>query len=64
MKVDQTYTTPVEVHNPMEMHASTAWWQDGKLFVYESTQGVVNHRNLLANVFDLSPTRWKCVRPS
>ncbi|GFZ64326.1 aldehyde oxidase [Pseudomonas amygdali pv. eriobotryae] len=57
VKVDQTYTTPVEVHNPMEMHASTAWWQDGKLFVYESTQGVVNHRNLLANVFDLSPDR-------
>ncbi|KPX67234.1 Xanthine dehydrogenase, molybdenum binding subunit [Pseudomonas amygdali pv. photiniae] len=63
VKVDQTYTTPVEVHNPMEMHASTAWWQDGKLFVYESTQGVVNHRNLLANVFDLSPDRVEVRAP-
>ncbi|MCF5031696.1 xanthine dehydrogenase family protein molybdopterin-binding subunit, partial [Pseudomonas syringae] len=63
VKVDQTYTTPVEVHNPMEMHASTAWWQDGKLFVYESTQGVVNHRNLLANVFDLSPDQVEVRAP-
>ncbi|RMR18550.1 Aldehyde oxidase and xanthine dehydrogenase protein [Pseudomonas amygdali pv. ulmi] len=63
VKVDQTYTTPVEVHNPMEIHASTAWWQDGKLFVYESTQGVVNHRNLLANVFDLSPDRVEVRAP-
>ncbi|MFH7359901.1 molybdopterin-dependent oxidoreductase, partial [Pseudomonas syringae pv. tagetis] len=55
--VVQSYTTAVEVHYPMEMHASTAWWQDGKLFVYESTQGVVNHRNVLAIVFDLSPDR-------
>ncbi|WKW31056.1 xanthine dehydrogenase family protein molybdopterin-binding subunit [Pseudomonas viridiflava] len=62
-KVDQTYTTPVEVHNPMEMHASTAWWQDGKLYVYESTQGVVNHRNLLANVFDLPPDRVEVRAP-
>ncbi|GAB7531137.1 xanthine dehydrogenase family protein molybdopterin-binding subunit [Pseudomonas sp. 3A(2025)] len=52
-RLDQTYTTPVETHSPMEMHATTAYWRDGKLFVYEGTQGVVNHRNVLANVFDL-----------
>ena len=38
----------------MEMHATTARWQDGRLYVEESTQGVVNHRNFLANVFDLN----------
>jgi xanthine dehydrogenase YagR molybdenum-binding subunit len=62
-RIDQTYTTPVEVHNPMEMHSSTAWWQDGKLFLYESTQGVVNHRNFLANVFDLPPDRVEVRAP-
>ncbi len=50
VKVDETYATPVEVHNPMEMHATTAVW-DGKGFtLYESTQGVVTHMNTLAQV--------------
>ncbi len=62
-RLDATYTTPVETHNPMEMHATTAWWQDGKLYVYESSQGVLNHRNLLANVFDLPPDRVEVRAP-
>ncbi|GLK90466.1 xanthine dehydrogenase family protein molybdopterin-binding subunit [Pseudomonas turukhanskensis] len=62
-RIDVTYTTPVEVHNPMEMHATTAWWEDGRLYVYESSQGVLNHRNLLANVFDLPPERVEVRAP-
>lgn len=62
-QLDETYTTPVEVHNPMEMHATTAYWRDGKLYVYEGTQGVVNHRNVLANVFDLPPDRVEVHAP-
>jgi len=56
-KVDAVYTTPVETHNPMEMHATTAYWEDGDLHVYEATQGVVIHRNTLARIFGLSPDR-------
>ncbi|MBA1242482.1 xanthine dehydrogenase family protein molybdopterin-binding subunit [Pseudomonas japonica] len=62
-KVEATYTTPVEVHNPMEMHSTTAYWENGRLSVYESTQGVVNHRNVLANVFDLTPDRVEVKAP-
>lgn len=62
-RIDVTYTTPVETHSPMEMHATTAWWQDGKLYVYEGSQGVVNHRNVLANVFDLPPDRVEVRAP-
>ena len=62
-RFDQTYTTPVETHSPMEMHATTAYWRDGKLYVYEGTQGVVNHRNVLANVFDLPPDRVEVHAP-
>ena len=29
MKVDEVYITPVETHNPMEMHATVAVW-DGR----------------------------------
>ena len=50
VKLDETYATPAEVHNPMEMHATTAVW-DGKSYtLYESSQGIVTHRNTLAEV--------------
>jgi xanthine dehydrogenase YagR molybdenum-binding subunit len=54
-KIDVIYTTPVETHNPMEMHATTARWADGQLTVYESSQGVIFARNALAAIFDLEP---------
>jgi xanthine dehydrogenase YagR molybdenum-binding subunit len=42
------YYVPIEHHNPMEMYASTAIWHgDGKITVYDKTQGVQNvHRYL------------------
>jgi xanthine dehydrogenase YagR molybdenum-binding subunit len=48
--VDETYTTPVETHNPMEMHGTVAVWDGDNVTLYESSQGVVNHRVVLAEV--------------
>jgi xanthine dehydrogenase YagR molybdenum-binding subunit len=48
--VDETYTTPVETHNPMEMHGTVAVWEGDSLTLYECTQGVVNHRAVMAEV--------------
>jgi xanthine dehydrogenase YagR molybdenum-binding subunit len=39
MRVEQEYRTPVQVHNPMEMHAAIALWEGEKLTVYNKTQG-------------------------
>jgi xanthine dehydrogenase YagR molybdenum-binding subunit len=50
VKVDEVYTTPVETHNPMEMHATVAVWDGKRYILYESTQGVMNHQNVLAQV--------------
>ena len=61
--IDATYTTPVETHNPMEMHATVATWEDGRLIVYEATQGVVAHRNSLAKIFGLIPERVEVRAP-
>jgi xanthine dehydrogenase YagR molybdenum-binding subunit len=48
VQVDQIYSTPVETHNPMEMHATVAVW-DGKSFTsYESSQNVMGFQNSLA----------------
>ncbi|MDE3104641.1 MAG: xanthine dehydrogenase family protein molybdopterin-binding subunit [Acidobacteriota bacterium] len=46
--VDETYTTPAETHNPMEMHATVAHWDGSKFTLYESSQGVMNHLNVMA----------------
>ena len=55
VKIDQTYITPVETHNPMEMHATIAVWNQAKdkLTLYETTQGVVNHHNTLCQMLDM-----------
>ncbi len=55
VKIDQTYVTPVETHNPMEMHATIAVWNEAKdkLTLYETTQGVVNHHNTLCQMLDM-----------
>ncbi|WP_414440151.1 xanthine dehydrogenase family protein molybdopterin-binding subunit [Burkholderia sp. 22PA0106] len=54
-RIDVTYRTPVETHNPMELHATMASWENGRLHVYEASQGVTVHRNTLAGVFGLTP---------
>ena len=53
MKLDQTYVTPAETHNPLEVHATTAIWTGSNLTLYESAQGVVNLRGVLAQMFGL-----------
>ena len=50
VQVDETYVTPVETHNPMEMHATVAVWDGKKYTLYESSQGVMNHQTVLSQV--------------
>src|ERR1700722_4805550 len=50
VKVDEVYSTPVETHNPMEMHATVAVWDGKRYTLYESSQGVMNHQNVMAQV--------------
>ncbi len=48
--VDETYVTPAETHNPMEMHGTVAVWDGDNVTLYESSQGVVNHRTVMSEV--------------
>jgi xanthine dehydrogenase YagR molybdenum-binding subunit len=50
VKIDETYVTPVETHNPIELHASVSIWDGSKFTLYETTQGIVNHRAVLAQM--------------
>src|SRR5207248_164395 len=53
VKLDQTYVTPAETHNPIELHATTAIWEGSTLTLYEASQGVVNLQSVLAQMFGL-----------
>src|SRR5256712_1807065 len=53
VKLDHTYATPTETHNPLELHATTAVWEESKLTLYESTQSIFNTRSVLAQMFGL-----------
>jgi xanthine dehydrogenase YagR molybdenum-binding subunit len=48
--VDETYGTPAETHNPMEMHGTVAVWDGDNVTLYEGSQGVVNHRTVMSEV--------------
>ena len=48
--IDETYITPVETHNPMELHGTVAVWDGDDVTLYECTQGVVNHRVVMSEV--------------
>ena len=51
--LDQTYVTPAETHNPLELHSTVALWDGATLTLYDATQGVVNLRSVLAQMFGL-----------
>jgi xanthine dehydrogenase YagR molybdenum-binding subunit len=53
MRVEETYTTPTEHHNPMEPHATTAIWSRNRLTVYDSTQYIFGTRKTLATAFGI-----------
>jgi xanthine dehydrogenase YagR molybdenum-binding subunit len=50
VKVDENYITPIETHNPVEMHATVAVWEGDKVTLYETSQGVWNHRMAMAQI--------------
>jgi xanthine dehydrogenase YagR molybdenum-binding subunit len=57
------YCIPTEHHNPMELFASTAIWEDGRLTVYDKTQGVQNVQQYLCGVFKMKPDAVRVMSP-
>ncbi len=53
VKLDQTYVTPTETHNPIELQSTTAIWEGTNLTIYEESQGIFNLRSVLAQMFGL-----------
>jgi xanthine dehydrogenase YagR molybdenum-binding subunit len=61
---DGEYYVPIEHHNPMELYASTVIVEsNGKLVVYDKTQGVQNVQRYLCGVFGMKAEDVRVVSP-
>lgn len=53
VKVDQTYRTPHEHHNPMEAHSLVAAWNGDHLTIYDSSQNIFAVQRTFAQLFGI-----------
>jgi xanthine dehydrogenase YagR molybdenum-binding subunit len=51
--IDESYLTPIQVHNPMEPHATIAWWEGEKLNLYDSTQYISGVKQSIARALNI-----------
>ncbi|MBO0851499.1 MAG: xanthine dehydrogenase family protein molybdopterin-binding subunit, partial [Pseudonocardia sp.] len=61
--IDQTYTIMRENHNPMELPATIAHWDAGKLTVWDKTQWVQGTARSLAAAFGMQPGDVRVISP-
>jgi xanthine dehydrogenase YagR molybdenum-binding subunit len=64
VKIEAHYTTAIQHHNPMEMHAATVIWDDNEqLTVYDKTQSVLNSQTYICKVFHLKKDKVRVLSP-
>jgi len=62
VRIDQTYTTPVQNHNPIEPHALTVVWQgDDHLTLYDTSQGIFGVKKKIAALFGIPPENVRVI---
>jgi xanthine dehydrogenase YagR molybdenum-binding subunit len=57
VRVQHTYRTADRHHCTMEPSATLAVWRSGKLTLFDSVQGVVDARNMIASALQIDPGR-------
>ncbi len=63
VKVDSTYTTPMEHNHPMEPHTTVAVWEPPRLTLYDSTQSVHSVRTAMARTLGLQIEQVRVIAP-
>jgi xanthine dehydrogenase YagR molybdenum-binding subunit len=59
--LDATYVTPVETHNPIELHATVAQWDGDGYTFYETTQAISNHQGTLMQMLGLPKEKVRVI---
>lgn len=64
VQFEAEYGSPFEHHNPMEPFATTVVWEDnGKMTIFDKTQGVQNVQEYICNIFGLSKNDIRVLSP-
>ncbi len=64
VKIENTYSTPTETHNPMECSATVAHWEaPDRLTIYDSTQYVKGAQAIVAHAFGLKRENVRVICP-
>ncbi|WP_244817658.1 xanthine dehydrogenase family protein molybdopterin-binding subunit [Caballeronia sp. Lep1P3] len=61
VKIDETYVTPVETHNPIELHSTVAQWDGNGYTFYETSQAVSNHRGTLVQMLGVPKEKVRVI---
>ncbi|SAK50856.1 aldehyde oxidase and xanthine dehydrogenase [Caballeronia fortuita] len=61
VKIDETYVTPVETHNPIELHATIAHWNGESYTFYETSQAVANHQGTMMQMMGLPKEKVRVI---
>jgi xanthine dehydrogenase YagR molybdenum-binding subunit len=60
--LERTYKTAIEIHQPVETHASVAKWDGDELTVWDSTQAIFNVRDGLAEALGIPETKVRVIK--
>src|SRR4051812_38768577 len=63
VKVENTYTTPTETHNPIEMSGTIAAWEGDKLTLWDATQFVKGCQSVVARAWNLPIENVRVICP-
>ena len=63
VKLERTYTTPMEHHNPLEPHATVAAWDGERLTLYDSTQYISGVKQAVAKTLGIPVENVRVVSP-
>jgi xanthine dehydrogenase YagR molybdenum-binding subunit len=63
VRLDQTYTTPTEHHNPMEPSATIAAWDGDHLTLHDSTQSITFTQQAIATMLEMPAENVHVVAP-
>lgn len=59
--IEGFYTTPIQIHNPMETHGNTVSWTDEGVTAWASTQGITSVRDGLAGALQLDHSQVRAI---
>jgi xanthine dehydrogenase YagR molybdenum-binding subunit len=62
-RVDETYRTPGNNHNAIELHAVTVAWEGQSLLVHDATQMIAGSAAALAKLFGLKKDQVRVISP-